>query len=103
MRYVRGHENRGRFSALDPSLSVFMQGDGCWPWMGCIDTTGYGRLCFEGRLWHAHRFFYTRAFGPIPAGHVIHHTCSNRACCNPAHFMPLTRPEHVAVHRSKEN
>jgi hypothetical protein len=104
LRYARGHENRGRFSALDPALSVFMQGDGCWPWMGCVDTTtGYGRFCFEGHTWLAHRFFYVRAFGPIPKGHVVHHTCGNRICCNPAHFMPLTRRAHVAVHRSKEN
>lgn len=46
----------------------------------------------------AHRFAYMTQHGPIPAGHVIDHTCHNdadctavesclhRRCCNPRHL-----------------
>ncbi len=48
----------------------------------------------------AHRVAYELVLGSIPTGKELHHACSNRACCNPSHLLPMTRKEHVALDRS---
>lgn len=67
----------------------------CILWTGCFDHgTGYGRL---GRRL-AHRVAYEEAYGQIPRGLEIHHTCEVRACVNPAHLIAVTRREHKRLH-----
>lgn len=46
---------------------------------------------------------YALARGPVPPGLVLHHTCMNRACCNPRHLVVMERGEHVRLHRLREN
>jgi hypothetical protein len=70
--------------------------DECWPWLGLIDKSGYGKL------WHpssrnqvgAHRIAYELMVGPIPDGLTIDHVrawgCIRRDCMNaPAHMEPV--------------
>lgn len=69
----------------------------CWPWFAG-KSNGYGNLRWQGGTEYAHRLIYIEAFGPIPPGAEVDHTCHNntgcrltnkcphRACCNPAHL-----------------
>jgi uncharacterized Zn finger protein (UPF0148 family) len=60
--------------------------DTCWLWRGSTRSTGYGRLkrfdpsVGKVRTFAAHRFAFASAFGPIPDGMVVCHTCDNRLC-----------------------
>lgn len=49
----------------------------CWEWMRARDGNGYGRFL----EFTAHRHAFSLAYGPIPDGLFVLHTCDNRACC----------------------
>jgi hypothetical protein len=77
--------------------------DDCWLWTGKIMNTGaakgYGRFALDsGRQVTVHRFFYTNLIRPLPKTDVLHHTCPNRACVNPAHLEVTVQSRHAAHH-----
>lgn len=75
----------------------------CWPWTAAKGKGGYGEFGVNRTAKKAHRVAYELAFGSIPDGLVIDHTCHNdtncklgnqcphRSCCNPAHLDPVTQ------------
>ncbi|MFD5848295.1 HNH endonuclease signature motif containing protein [Streptomyces chartreusis] len=76
-------------------------GNVCWPWDGPTQRNGYGTLRVEGKYRRAHRYAYELAYGPVPDGYTIDHTCHDpeqceggvdcphRRCCNPAHLKAV--------------
>ena len=62
----------------------------CWLWTGSKNGSGYGYVCVDGKTKKAHRVAYELAFGPIPVGAQIDHTCHTRSCVNPDHLRPVT-------------
>lgn len=67
----------------------------CWYWTASRDPKGYGTFGFEGKVHKAHRIAYTLAFGEIPAGAHILHSCDNPPCVNPGHLRPGTHTENM--------
>lgn len=59
---------------------------GCWPWRGYRVRGGRGVVIVDGKARAAHVLAYELAVGPVPAGQRLSHSCSDRACCNPAHL-----------------
>ena len=66
--------------------------DDCILWTGYVGRNGYGQF---SRSTAAHRRAYELAYGPIPEGHDIHHTCHVKTCVNPDHLRALTRVGHI--------
>lgn len=77
--------------------------DECHPWTGG-KTNGYGSVRIDGRTQYVHRLIFEHAYGPIPPGLVVDHTCHNadprcvqgpdclhRACENARHMEATTR------------
>ncbi len=70
--------------------------DGCWPWTGARDTSGYGRF-HTGESANSTRLAHRLAFGAHcgEEPEAVCHRCDNPPCCNPAHLFGGTRAINV--------
>lgn len=87
--------NAGHAKRKHPHPYQVNEETGCWEWMWCISSCGYGALKRDGRVLKAHRVYYERHKGPIPDGLQIDHLCRNRRCVNPAHLEAVTKTENL--------
>lgn len=60
--------------------------NGCLEWTGRPDSSGAGRLDFQGEQDKAYRWAWRLWIGPIPEGMCILHGCDNRLCIDPNHL-----------------
>jgi hypothetical protein len=94
---------------------IVIRENGCWEWIGTVETNGYGRFHkggFPPKQISAHRLSYELFKGEIPRGFDIDHTCHNkdidckggyscihRRCVNPNHLEVVSCKENI--HRGK--
>lgn len=87
-------ERLAMYTRFDPET-------GCHVWTAGT-SAGYGMVSREGQTTQAHRAAYELRHGRVPDGQLLHHTCRNPLCANPAHLLPVPRQEHPAVHRAED-
>ena len=70
--------------------SFIDKGPECWLWTGSANHVGHGQFdTYVNRKRHvvgAHRVAWELAFGAIPAGLAVLHTCGTNRCVNPSHL-----------------
>jgi hypothetical protein len=73
---------------------------GCRVWLGFTVPKGYGRIWNDDRktMMSTHRAAYVLAYGAVPKGCELHHTCENKRCINPAHIVAMPRAQHERLH-----
>lgn len=82
--YLRGHSMRANPPyTVDPVT-------GCWLWAQWTCEEGYPRIWIGNRRTGAHRVYYERFKGEIPAGFQVDHLCRDRACVNPDHLEAVS-------------
>ncbi len=62
----------------------------CLIWSGASNAYGYGRVSCASASYYAHRVAFTLAYGLIPAGMTINHSCNVRDCIEPTHLIEMT-------------
>lgn len=67
----------------------------CWVWRGRRIGFGHGEFKVDGRAQFTHRIAFTLAFGEIPEGMLVRHSCDNPACCNPTHLVTGSHHDNV--------
>jgi hypothetical protein len=75
--------------------------DECWEWRACRKKSGYGQFRLGGKMRRAHRIAWMLAYGPVPDGFHVLHSCDNPPCVNYRHLFIGTQRDNVRDRNSK--
>jgi len=90
-------------SDIDLFWSYVAVTDDCWHWTHTFDGSGwYGQFNRHGQRHLAHRVAYELAYGPIPDGLVVCHSCDVSFCVRPDHLFLGTNLENIADRVQKQ-
>lgn len=94
-RLIQQPNNQGWYDFWQQYDSGKLEHDECWPWLGYVNTDGYGSCRVNGRKELAYRAIYTILRGDILSGLELDHLCRNRLCVNPKHLEAVNHRTNV--------
>jgi HNH endonuclease len=75
---------------------------GCWNWTGCVNSEGYGKMRFGGKVIGVHRIAAILYLGLDPDSELlVLHRCDNPGCFNPKHLFLGTDADNMRDCASK--
>ena len=76
----------------------------CWLWTGavCGGANGYGCIKIAGRAVRANRVAWEMAYGPVPEGLLVCHSCDTPLCVNVQHLWIGTNAENMEDRNRKK-
>lgn len=80
-----------RLAARLQSRSV--EAGACLLWTGSVTADGYGQMGVARKVLKTHRVAYELAYGPLPKGSLVDHTCHVRRCMRPEHLRAVTNKQ----------
>lgn len=88
------------WAEVEPILIADRERPGCAIPTGAeIDEQGYSIIRIGRLTLTVHRLAYEAQCGELTFGEELHHRCGNRACVEVFHLEPVTREQHLAIHR----
>jgi len=74
---------------------------GCIEYIGAKNSSGYGWVRRLGTQMAASRYAWIAAYGTVPMGMHVLHTCDNRACVNIKHLYLGTHSDNMRDRRDR--
>lgn len=74
---------------------------GCWLWTAGCFADGYGTFRKGSKMCRAHRVSWELAYGTIPPGQLVLHTCDTPRCVKPTHLFLGTDADNAADRDTK--
>lgn len=90
-----GGSNLKSFREVFWSRAAVGEPTDCWDWLGPMDHNDYGTCFLDKKLMKAHRAAYWYAFGNLPTGLSICHSCNNKKCVNPSHLYAAKNGDNI--------
>lgn len=90
LRWVLGHSTRKRHRYIEADTGYATP---CWVWRLAKSRSGYGVVWTGTRTARAHRVYYEKQYGSVPAGTELGHRCRVPGCVNPEHLEAVSHAE----------
>ena len=81
--------------------NVDVNENNCLVWNKSVSHNGYGLMNVGGKNARVHRVAFELAFGYIPEGKQVCHSCDNPPCCNPSHLFLGTAKQNAEDRQNK--
>lgn len=71
----------------DVARQCVIKSNGCWLWLGPLNSKRYPKIVMNGKDYQVHRMLYEQLHGALAPRTQLDRTCGNVLCVNPEHIV----------------